>query len=357
MAYAINRVMSVIGKGVVMRKRHSLVYHVSLFILAQLTLLTVLGLWIYWYVSNYIIFQKVGQRISPTIIAGRTGYFALVTGLVLLLLITILMSMLFKYLYGQVSLHRLYDNFIANVSHELKSPLSSIQLHLETLSMRQMSVVQQRDFLSMILGDVGRLNVLVDTILEISGLEQKRDLYRYSVHPMDSVIDRLVNRTRELFALSEDAIRISGEAHCVCVLDWEALQTVLNNLVDNAIKYNPQKADILIRLSATKRWFIMEIRDNGIGIPVREQKMIFNKFYRVSGRDSPCIKGVGLGLFRVREIVRAHGGKVFVQSCGEGCGTTFRIDLPVYREVKRRFTRKLLRITNRRRMEDGYGGK
>lgn len=337
-----------------MRKRHSLWYHVVIFVLAQLTWLSILGLWIYWYVSNYIIFQKVGQRISPKLITEGPGSFALVSGLVLLLTITVLISLLFKYLYGQVVLHRLYGNFIANVSHELKSPLSSMQLHLETLSLREMPVEQRRMFHSLLLGDVARLHGLIETILEIAGLEQNRNLYRYSVQAMESLVEVLARQALETFGLPEAALTVEGEAHCACVVDQAALQTVFNNLVDNTVKYSSGEPRIQVRLTSTGRRFLLEFRDFGIGIEAVDQKKIFNKFYRASGRNAPSVKGVGLGLYRVREILRAHGGRVTVTSGGTGRGTTFRLVLPVYGKSKKHFTKKLLRITGRKHMEDGY---
>ena len=115
-----------------MKRWHFLIHPVLIFVLAQLAWLCLVGIWIYWYVSNYIIFQQVGDKLSPQLISKSNNVLALVIGLILLVAILVGISLIFIYLNKQLKMARLYDNFIANVTHELKSPLASIQLYLET---------------------------------------------------------------------------------------------------------------------------------------------------------------------------------------------------------------------------------
>ena len=165
-----------------MKKQNSVIYHVIVFTLAQLSWFSVLGLWIYWYVSNYIILTEAGERISSQLISEGTHIAALISGIILLVAISVGMSLIFIYLNRQTNITRLYDNFIGNVTHELKSPLSSIQLHLETMSQRNIPGDTQRQFISLMLKDAQRLNDLITSILDISGLEQRKMAYDYQLN-------------------------------------------------------------------------------------------------------------------------------------------------------------------------------
>ncbi|MEJ2545606.1 MAG: histidine kinase dimerization/phospho-acceptor domain-containing protein [Calditrichaceae bacterium] len=134
-----------------MRKRNSLLYYVLVFTSAQIAWLSLVGLWIYWYVSNYVIMTKVGETVSPQIVSETSNVFALVSGLILLVLISVSMSLIFIYLTKQMNITRLYDNFIANITHELKSPLSSIQLYLETLNSRNVPENKKKEFIQLMM--------------------------------------------------------------------------------------------------------------------------------------------------------------------------------------------------------------
>jgi len=129
-----------------MRKNRSLLYHVIIFIFAQLAWLSLLGLWIYWYVYNYLVFKKVGDQISPQISYDITNVVPFVVGLVLLVGLSLITTWIFKNLNVQLRLNKLYDNFIGNITHELKSPLSSIQLYLETLKSRDVPPEKQKEW-------------------------------------------------------------------------------------------------------------------------------------------------------------------------------------------------------------------
>ena len=156
-----------------MKKRFNIFHPIFVFILAQLAWLSLLGLWIYWYVTNYIIFKQVGENYSPQLIARGTNILALVSGLILLVFVLGGMYFIFIYLTRQLSLTRLYDNFIATVTHELKSPLASILLYLETLNERQVPEKRQQQFISLMLKDVNRLQNLINSILNKKSSSQK----------------------------------------------------------------------------------------------------------------------------------------------------------------------------------------
>jgi signal transduction histidine kinase len=134
-----------------------------------------------------------------------------------------------------------------------------------------------------------------------------------------------------------------GIDKCECRVDKSAIRIVFDNLTDNSIKYSNDSVQIVIRMSVQLSKLVIEFKDKGIGIPSNELKKIFNKFYRVYGESIPNIKGTGLGLYWVREIIRSHNGKISVSSEGINKGTTFRIELPIYKRP-----RKILVGKNRR---------
>ncbi len=326
-----------------MKKRHLLLYNILIFVLAQLFWLMLLGLWIYWYVSNYIILGQVGEKLSPQISYDGTNVFVLVGGLILLVAISFSMSLIFRHLNIQLKITKMYDNFIANITHELKSPLSSIQLHLETLNTRNVSEEKQKEFLELMLKDSNRLKNLIDSILEISALEQKKISHNYQMFNAESLINKIINESIEQYKLKPGTITINGNANCKCVVDYGALKIVFNNLIDNAIKYSSDKPEIEILLRCNSKKLMIDFSDKGIGISSKENRKIFNKFYRIYNPNSPSVKGTGLGLYWVQEIIKTHGGKISVHSEGENKGVTFKLELPIVNSGRNKYLNKLLK--------------
>lgn len=320
-----------------MKKKRSQLFLILSFALAQLAWLGLLGLWIYWYVSNYLIFKQVGDEISPEILLDNQNVAIFVGGIILIVGIASIMSVFFRNLTVQIKLTSLYDNFIANITHELKSPLSSIQLYLETLHSRNVPVEKQREFYSIMLGDASRLNKLINSILEISRLEQKNILHDYQIFDADEIICNLINESKSHFRLNDESLRIEGKINAKCVVDKDAMQIVFDNLTDNAIKYSGGVVSMLIRLSSDDIKISIEFIDKGIGIEQKDQKSVFLKFQRISNVYSPNVKGTGLGLYWVKEIIKFHRGRIFLFSEGVNKGTTIKIELPVYIETKRNF--------------------
>jgi len=340
-----------------MRKRNSLIYYVTVFTLAQLAWFSLLALWITWYVTNYIMMTEVGEQVSAEFLAESTNILALIGGLVLLVVISIAMSLIFIYLTKQMNLTKLYDNFIGNVTHELKSPLSSIQLYLETMKSRKVPRSKQDEFLGLMLRDTQRLNHLINSILEISGLEQKKMAYNYDVINAQEISEQLISEAITDYRLPDTAVNWNGNTNCKCVIDQDAFRIVINNLFDNAVKYSSSQIKIDVKFTQNLKYFLMTFCDHGIGIPIKKQDKIFQKFLRIYDRESPSVKGTGLGLYWVREIIKSHGGKISVFSAGRNRGTAFTIELPIYKTAKKRYINYLLKITQKNigRMETQNG--
>jgi signal transduction histidine kinase len=147
------------------------------------------------------------------------------------------------------------------------------------------------------------------------------------------------------YKLPKECVTISGSALYPCVIDLNAMRMVLDNLVSNACKYSSESPKIILNLSCVANHVRIEFKDHGIGISHKDQKTLFQKFHRIYRRDTPSVKGTGLGLYWVSEIIKTHGGKISVFSEGQGKGTAFHIELPVYQVAKRRHINRLLKIT------------
>lgn len=318
-----------------MRRRHSFAYNLVIFVLAQLVWLAVLLLWIYWYVSNNIIFEQVGEKVAPQIVYDAPSVFPFVGGIVLLTGLSVSLVLIFRHLNIQIKLNTLYDNFIANVTHELKSPLSSIQLYLETLNSRDVPEDKKKEFYVLMMRDAERLKNLVNSILEIASMDKKKSFRDFEVYKADETIKKIILESAEQFKLDTEAIKFSGDAGCDILLDRNSIKTVFDNLVDNSIKYSTSPLEINIKFKRNSKKAEIEFSDNGIGIPNDQIKKIFQKFHRIYDKDIPNVKGTGLGLYVVREIIKNHKGKVFAFSEGKGKGSKFKIELPIYIEKKK----------------------
>ncbi|MDM7925378.1 MAG: HAMP domain-containing sensor histidine kinase [bacterium] len=339
-----------------MRKHQSLRY-LLIFILAQMAWLTLLGLWIYRYLSVY--YAETGNALPHPLLSARANVTALVGGLVLLVAVSVGMSLLFARLNSQLKTARMYDDFIANVTHELKSPLASIQLVLETLSEREVSAAQRKKFLALMMRDAGRLNNLISSILKIAGLGQKNVAHHFEILSADPVVRGLLRESADQFKLPARAVRIEGRAACRVVVDRNALKIVFNNFIDNAIKYSTGRPRIEVRYGCSRQTLSVAFTDHGIGIASKDQKRVFDKFLRLSGPEIPNVRGTGLGLYWVREIMKIHGGRVSVSSRGTRRGSTFTIEMPVYRASGRRLARRLMKLTRAggARVNFGEGGR
>lgn len=224
-----------------------------------------------------------------------------------------------------------HDSFINAVTHELKTPIASIRLYLETLQARELSDEQRRHFYDVMLADADRLHHTVDEVLKAGVVrEQKRQASRTLVD-MGAVTRECVEIAARRHHLAPDAIALDtlGDQALLVLGEPDDLRTIISNLLDNAVKYSGDAVRVTVALATpTPDTIWVRVQDRGVGIPSRQLKRIFNRFYRVQTLGMRHIKGTGLGLYIVRSLARAHGGRVFAQSEGEGRGATFTLELP-----------------------------
>jgi signal transduction histidine kinase len=230
----------------------------------------------------------------------------------------------------ELRLSRMKSDFVANVSHELKTPLALIRLFAETLELgRVPSAEKARQYHGIINKESRRLTQLINNILDFSRIEAGRKEYRFTPGDVGAVVREVVDAYRfpieqQGFALDVDVAEDLPEAS----IDPEALSQALINLVNNAIKYSPDEKSVAVSVRRDGGELRIAVRDRGIGIPRSEQRKIFEKFYRAESSLVHTTKGSGLGLALVQHIVDAHGGRVELVSA-PGEGSTFTLVLPV----------------------------
>jgi two-component system sensor histidine kinase SenX3 len=229
------------------------------------------------------------------------------------------------------------DSFLNAVTHELKTPIASIRLYLETLQRRPLDEAQRRDFYRIMLEDSERLLGTVEQVLKAGEVRQGTHKRNWQEVNFTTIVSETLELARLRHHLEPKALRFGAEPNeeLLVMGNPEELRTAVFNLFDNAIKYSGTDKDIIVDVVTPNLDSIsLSVRDHGIGIPAPELKRIFNRFYRVPRTSAAHsqVKGTGLGLFIVRSVARRYGGDAFAESQGEGLGSTFTIRLPrVYR--------------------------
>ena len=257
------------------------------------------------------------------LVLGIIFFIAIIVGLVLNTI----------FLVREIRRNEQHDSFINAVTHELKTPLTSIRLYLETLQTREVDEARRREFYTIMLADSDRLLRTVEQVLRAGESTHRRPKASAAVMDLDGLARECLDIARTRYHLDETALRYvqssTNGARARVRGDADEMRAVVFNLIDNAVKYSDNKIDITVELVTTDAKHVrMRVCDHGIGIPPGQLKRIFRRFYRVPGSVRRRFKGTGLGLFIVRSIVKRHGGRVFAESEGENCGSTFTIQLP-----------------------------
>ena len=224
-----------------------------------------------------------------------------------------------------------HDSFINAVTHELKTPIASIRLYLQTLQTRDLDEAKRREFYRIMLEDSDRLLQTVEQVLRAgSSGSRLRRIVRARVN-LDEIARECVELARTRFHLDPDALAYEqrlAASHPVVLGDPEELRAAVWNLIDNAVKYSAGELQIRVTLEETEGRLALRVSDRGVGISPAELKRIFRRFYRIPASVLMRTKGSGLGLFIVRSVARRHGGRAFAESEGAGRGSTFTLILP-----------------------------
>jgi len=236
------------------------------------------------------------------------------------------------FLVREIRRNEQHDSFINAVTHELKTPIASIRLYLETLQSREVSDTQRRDFYRVMLADTDRLQQTVEQVLKAGIAGQRASVLHRGPVDISALAQETAETARLRHHLAADAIVVAVATASPSGLlvdgDADELRTAISNLLDNAVKYSRDQIHVAVEIAAPSPDTVwVRVRDRGVGIPRAQLKRIFNRFYRFQTHGFK-VKGTGLGLFIVRSIVKQHGGRVFAQSEGEGKGATFTMELP-----------------------------
>jgi two-component system sensor histidine kinase SenX3 len=265
----------------------------------------------------------VNWRASVLLVLGVLFFAVIITGVVLNTI----------FLVREIRRNEQHNTFINAVTHELKTPVASIRLYLETLQTRDISEAKRQEFYKIMLDDNDRLLHTIEQVLT-AGRTGAAD------RPVNRTLVDLRELVRHCIALAQTRHHLPPESFQYAealtetgnpsVLgDEEELKVAVSNLIDNAIKYSGSTIRVLVEISSMDAdRLAIRVKDEGVGIPRDELKRIFKRFYRIPGKVAMGVKGTGLGLFIVRSVAAKHGGKAYAESAGAGHGSTFTLQLP-----------------------------
>ncbi|MFN9428766.1 MAG: sensor histidine kinase [Acidobacteriota bacterium] len=272
----------------------------------------------------------VALNIGWVLLNWRTGIL-FVFGIIFFLLLIAGMVFNTIFLLREIRKNEQHDAFLNAVTHELKTPVASIRLYLETLDRREIPAPKRQEFYRIMLDDTDRLLGTIEQVLEASRVGGRGGRGNQPVPLLDLVND-CASMARLRHHIEDERLRIerrlpTGDTAIVRG-DPQELKSAVSNLLDNAIKYSGNSIKVTLELERLDgNRVALRVRDQGIGIPPAELKRIFGRFYRIPGVISQKIKGTGLGLFIVRSVARKHGGRVYAESPGAGLGSTFTLEL------------------------------
>ena len=253
-----------------------------------------------------------------------------VLGVLLLLLIIGGVAVNTTFLVREIRRNAQHDAFINAVTHELKTPVASIRLYLETLLRREVDEARRKEFYLTMLDDSDRLLATIEQVLRTGRVGASTRKLNLSPLDLGGVVEECMARARTLHHVSPEALRYEPGPPVTVLGDLDEVRAAVSNLIDNAVKYSGQEVNVIVNtLRIDENFASVRVRDSGAGIPKTELKQIFKRFYRAPGPLATRIKGTGLGLYIVRSVAKRHGGRAWAESDGPGRGSTFVLQLPL----------------------------
>lgn len=305
---------------------------IFIFIFSLVALVTSFVLYIYWYIEISSGLDEVIQKfhIDPQQVAeSQTALVIIVLTLLVSLIVTGL-SMSFVYTQKMQQLYRLQNNFINNFTHELKTPVTSMQLYLETFLKHDLDKDTQEKYLNYMLRDVHRLSDNISNILDLGRIESQNFKDEFVEQDVVTFISDFYQQNAHLFSRLE--INIEAKEAQNVAISKPLFEMLLINLATNALKYNDsEQPRLTVKFEAgRKRFAQLSFIDNGIGIEHSQRKKIFKKFYQVGDSQIRSAQGSGLGLYLVKNIAKAHHGDIKIKARKDEQGTEFILQLPFY---------------------------
>ena len=299
------------------------------FVLINIAWLGLVALWVYYSVNNYQTIQRISLRFQFGPSGVGPPWVALFGAGILMLFLLLGIIMIYTFYRKQAALNLIQQNFISSVTHELRSPLASVQLYLETLLFRDPEEVVRKEFLGRMQEETERLSSLIHNILWVSRIQRLKIEYAFDWIPLSVQLETYLQEKQKKYGWKpqEFIVELEPDIHMCC--DWENIKIVMDNLIENVIRYSPAGFWLKVTLKRSGERCLLHFQDHGVGIPKQEQKRIFKMFYRAGDEMTRTVTGTGLGLYIVENIVKAHGGRISIRSEGKpGKGTTFILDFP-----------------------------
>jgi two-component system, OmpR family, phosphate regulon sensor histidine kinase PhoR len=297
------------------------------FIAIQLLWVLVVIFWIYWFTGSHRRLRTLAEKYSPELLPGGMDWFILTEGLLLLVAILAGVYVIFLYWQRQAALYRAQRQFIAQVTHELKSPLASLQLHLQTIRMRRLPAKRLDTFVDTMLADTDRLDTLINNLLSANRLDQRGVKLHLSAGDFSEFTTGYF-RSQQYSLPKAGVMDLEVEPGLHTQFEAEAMEMVFRNLLENAILYSEGPPRIGVTLRRDGKHAHLAFADQGKGLEKKDMKRIFRMFYRVR-HAGETIRGSGLGLFIIQAVVRHHHGRIWVESPGLKQGTTFHLRMPL----------------------------
>jgi two-component system sensor histidine kinase SenX3 len=256
----------------------------------------------------------------------------LVLGILLLLVIISGVGLNTVFLVREIRRNEQHDAFINAVTHELKTPVASIRLYLETLQTRPVDDSKRKEFYRIMLEDSDRLLATIEQVLRtgrMGAVSRKLNLSRIEI---GDLIEECLTRARTLHSLTAESLQFRPGPPATVLGDADEVRAAVSNLIDNAVKYSGSEVKVTVETAKVDGKFVsVRVKDEGPGIPKTELKRVFRRFHRVPGPLASRVKGTGLGLYIVRSVAKRHGGRAWADSEGPGRGSVFVLQLPIAR--------------------------
>ncbi len=275
----------------------------------------------------------IALNVSWIVVNWRTGLL-LVFGVLSFLVLIAGLALNTIFLIREIRRNEQHDAFINAVTHELKTPVASIKLYLQTLQQRDVERDKQQEFIEIMLDDSERLQSTIDQVLLAGKTGASGKSNAIGEVDLGEVVEECLKLAGKRHHLTNGELsfvdRIPQGETALIDGDLDELKAAVGNLIDNAIKYSGDKVQVAVELvKVGARRVAVQVTDQGIGITSAELKRVFKRFYRIPTVLASRVKGTGLGLSIVRAVARRHGGKAYVESEGAGRGSTFILELPL----------------------------